>query len=158
MTICSTFLQAPILSADTVAGRYFERTIETVPEDTSVPVIYQGPPRARAKVSAEMAHLVPAVEKLLEYHASDVVPNDVVEAVRRFLSRYGASIQSPTLNVMSGGGIQLLWRSNGAQVEVEFDADGDQIVMVERGDVRAEEFTAAPTELLNEALLIISLH
>lgn len=159
MTVCSTFLQTPILLAETAANRNFERTIGTAPEDTSVPVIYQGPPRARALVPASMAHLVPAVEKLLRYATLPAVSGDVVESVRQFLSSHGASIQNPAMNLMSDGGLQLVWRVEGIQVEVEFDPDGDQLVMIDDSDeVRAEVFTAdSQSPLLSEALLTISI-
>ena len=159
MTVCSTFLQTPVRLAETAADRNFERTIGTAPEDTSVPVIYQGPPRGRATVHVSMAHLVPAVEKLLEYATLPVVSVEVVESVRQFLSDHGASIETPTVNLMSDGGLQLVWRTGDTQVEVEFDPNGDQVVMVDGLDeVRAEEFVAgSQSALLSEALLIISL-
>jgi hypothetical protein len=157
MTICSP-LRSHVSLAETTADRDFERTIDVSPEDTSVPVILEGPPRARARVPESMAHLVPAVEKLLEYGSAPAVPSHVIEYVRQFLSRYGTSIGSPTINLMSDGGLQLVWRSLETQVEIEFDPAGDRLVMVESGDdVRAEEFsTGAPSALLSEALRIIS--
>jgi hypothetical protein len=154
MTVC--FIHTPVALAETATHRNFERAIEAT-DDTSIPVIYQGPPRARARVPESMSHLVPAVERLLECGAT--VDPDVVESVRQFLSRYGMAIDSPTINVMSDGGLQLVWLIGDAQVEVEFDLEGDRVVMVQQGDtVRADVFTDGQSALLSEALSVISRH
>jgi hypothetical protein len=62
------------------------------------------------------------------------VSHDIMLRVCDFLTVNGAALLPPAIIPTSDGGVQLTWFRAGIGVEVEFDPDGDILVLIERGD------------------------
>lgn len=125
------------------------------PDDESVVVSRREPPREKIRVGAEYAHLVSTAEQIVALMGdSPRSPSrEVVRLVVRFLNRHGKTVRPPAVSSTSEGGIQLEWFRDNRGVELEFDREGELVVLIDQNG----EVTSEVVRDLNDVALLTAL-
>lgn len=155
-TLEYTVVGRPVAGDATVLSDYSVPMVGAL-EDVSSVIARDKPPRAKVKLAPQYQHLAPVVERIISFMGEDpsCTSRLAVAAATRFLAAHGRAVSLPVV-VPTGGGIQLEWFQSGVGVELEFDADGEAIALLDvDGHVEARAVTGPTDDWLLQTLRFV---
>lgn len=146
----------PAVSDATVLGDYSVPTVGSV-EDLSIEIARDDPPRAKVRLAPRYQHLAPAVKEAIGLmgEAPGCASWLAVAAVMNYLAVHGSALSAPAVSPTEGG-IQVEWFQSDVGVELEFDAEGNGIVLLDvDGNVEARAVSGPTDSWLIDALRFV---